>query len=133
MVLFVLYLVLTFEFVGEILWYGHLNETSSSVLSYGAIYLVNYAVFGQRFYYSVTQLFAYIFNCTICFPTFEKLKLGYSFSYIQIIWPLARAQKRKKTTLRASFNSSTLQKKSINIKRKTQKAPIILPNGNILL
>ena len=73
------------EFVDEILWYGHLNETSSSVLSYGAIYLVNHAVFGQRFYYSVTQPFAYIFNCTICFPTFEKLKLGYSFSYIQII------------------------------------------------
>ena len=96
MMLFVLYLVLTFEFVGEILWYGHLNETSSSVLSYGAIYLVNYAVFGQRFYYSVTQPFAYIFNCTICFPTFEKLKLGYFFSYIQIIWPLARAQDERR-------------------------------------
>ena len=66
------------------------------VLSYGAIYLVNYAVFGQRFYYSVTQPFAYIFNCTICFPTFEKLKLGYSFSYIQIIWPLARAQDERR-------------------------------------
>lgn len=58
----------------------HSNETSAlaAVLSCGAIYLVNHAVFGQRFY-SVTQPFAYIFNGTVCFPTFEKLKLGYSF------------------------------------------------------
>ena len=32
--------VLTFESVDEILWCYHLNETSSAVLSHGAIYLV---------------------------------------------------------------------------------------------
>ena len=32
--------VLTFESVDEILWCNHSNETSSAVLSHGAIYLV---------------------------------------------------------------------------------------------
>ena len=32
--------VLTFEFVDEILWCDHSNETSSAVLSHGTIYLV---------------------------------------------------------------------------------------------
>ena len=32
--------VLTFESVDEILWCYHSNETSSAVLSHGAIYLV---------------------------------------------------------------------------------------------
>ena len=40
MVLFVLYVVLTFESVDEILWCDHSNETSSAVLSHGAICLV---------------------------------------------------------------------------------------------
>ena len=40
MVLFVLYVVLTFESVDEILWCYHSNETSSAVLSHGTIYLV---------------------------------------------------------------------------------------------
>ena len=39
MVLFIYYVVLTFESVDEILWCYHLNETSSAVLSHGTIYL----------------------------------------------------------------------------------------------
>ena len=39
-ILFVLYVVLTFESVDEILWCDHSNETSSTVLSYGAICFV---------------------------------------------------------------------------------------------
>ena len=31
--------VLTFESVDEILWYDHLNETSSAVLPHGTIYI----------------------------------------------------------------------------------------------
>ena len=37
MVLFVLYVVLTFESVDEILWCYHSHETYSAVLSHGAI------------------------------------------------------------------------------------------------
>ena len=37
MLLFVLYIVLTFESVDEILWCYDSNETSSAVLSHGAI------------------------------------------------------------------------------------------------
>ena len=40
MVLFIQYVVLTFESVDEILWCYHLNETYSAVLSHGAIYLL---------------------------------------------------------------------------------------------
>ena len=40
MVLFIQYVVLTFESVDEILWCCHSNETSSTVLSRGTIYLV---------------------------------------------------------------------------------------------
>ena len=40
MVLFIEYVVLTFESVDEILWRYHSNETSSAVLSHGTIYLV---------------------------------------------------------------------------------------------
>ena len=40
MVLFVLYVVLTFESVHEILWCYHSNETSSAVLSHGTICFV---------------------------------------------------------------------------------------------
>ena len=40
MVLFIQYLVLTFESADEILWYDHSNETSSAVLSHGTISLV---------------------------------------------------------------------------------------------
>ena len=40
MVLFILYVVLTFESVDEILWCDHSNEISSAVLSHGSIYLV---------------------------------------------------------------------------------------------
>ena len=40
MVLFVLYVVLTFESVDEILWCYRSNETSSAVLSHGNIYVV---------------------------------------------------------------------------------------------
>ena len=40
MVLFIQYVVLTFESVDEILWCYHSNETSSAVLSHGTIYLV---------------------------------------------------------------------------------------------
>ena len=40
MVLFVLYVVLTFESVDELLWCYHSNETSSVVLSHGTIYSV---------------------------------------------------------------------------------------------
>ena len=39
MVLFIEYVVLTFEFVDEILWCYHSNETLLSELSHGAIYL----------------------------------------------------------------------------------------------
>ena len=38
MVLFIEYVVLTFESVDEILWCYHSNETSSAVLSHGTIY-----------------------------------------------------------------------------------------------
>ena len=40
MVLFVLYVVLTFESVDEIILCYHSNETSSAVLSHGTIYIV---------------------------------------------------------------------------------------------
>ena len=40
MLLLVLYVVLTFESVDEILWCYHSNETSSIVLSHGAICFV---------------------------------------------------------------------------------------------
>ena len=40
MVLFIWYVVLTFETVDEILWCDHSNETSSAILSHGTIYLV---------------------------------------------------------------------------------------------
>ena len=40
MTLFIQYVVLTFESVDEILWCCHSNETSSTVLSRGTIYLV---------------------------------------------------------------------------------------------
>ena len=40
MVLFVLYVVLTFESMDEILWCYYSNETSSAVLSHSTIYLV---------------------------------------------------------------------------------------------
>ena len=39
MVLFTWYVVLTFEFVDEILFCDHSNETSSAVLSHDTIYL----------------------------------------------------------------------------------------------
>ena len=39
-VLFVLYVVLTFESVDELLWCYHSNETSSAVVSHGAICFV---------------------------------------------------------------------------------------------
>ena len=39
-VLFVFYVVLTFESVDEILWCDHSNETSSTVLSHGTIRFV---------------------------------------------------------------------------------------------
>ena len=39
-VLFILYVVLTFESVDEILWCCHSNDTSSAVLSQGVIYFV---------------------------------------------------------------------------------------------
>ena len=48
MVLFVLYVVLTFESVDEILWCDNFNESSLAVLSQG----------------------------TICFLTFYKMKFG---------------------------------------------------------
>ena len=38
--LFILYVVVTFGSVDEILWCYHSNETSSAVLSHGTIYLV---------------------------------------------------------------------------------------------
>ena len=40
MILFALYVVLTFESIVEILWCYHSNETSSAVFSHGTIYLV---------------------------------------------------------------------------------------------
>ena len=40
MALFIQYVVLTFEFVYEILWSYQSNDTSSAVLSHGTIYLV---------------------------------------------------------------------------------------------
>ena len=40
MVLFIYYVVLTFESVDEILWCDHSSESSSTVLSHGTIYLV---------------------------------------------------------------------------------------------
>ena len=40
MVLFIEYVVQTFESVDEILWHYHSSETSSAVLSHGTIYLV---------------------------------------------------------------------------------------------
>ena len=43
MVLFIQYVVLTFQSVDEILWFDHSNETSSVVLTYGTI-TVGYVV-----------------------------------------------------------------------------------------
>ena len=40
MILFVLYVVLTFESIVEILWCDHSNETSSAVFSHGTICFV---------------------------------------------------------------------------------------------
>ena len=40
MVLFMYYVVLTYESVNEILWCYHSNETYSAILSHGTIYLV---------------------------------------------------------------------------------------------
>ena len=43
--------VLTFESVDEILWCYHSNETSSAILSHGAIYFVcssNFWVYGSN-------------------------------------------------------------------------------------
>ena len=37
--LYILYVVLTFVSLGEILWCYHSNKTSSAVLSHGTIYL----------------------------------------------------------------------------------------------
>ena len=44
-ILFVLYVVLTFESMVEIPWCYHSNETSSAVLSHGTISLVCYSNF----------------------------------------------------------------------------------------
>ena len=40
MVLFISFVVLTFESVNQILWCYHSNETSSAVLSHGTIHFV---------------------------------------------------------------------------------------------
>ena len=48
MVLFVFYVVLTFESVDEILWCCHSNEFSSVVLSHGAICFVHSSTFWNR-------------------------------------------------------------------------------------
>ena len=51
MVLFVLNIVLTCESVDEILWCGHSNETSSTVLSHATFCFVcspNFRVFGRN-------------------------------------------------------------------------------------
>ena len=52
MVLFIWYVILTFGSVEEILWCDHSNELfSSTVFSYGAIYLVccsNFCVYGEN-------------------------------------------------------------------------------------
>ena len=45
LVLFIQYVVLTFESVDEILWCDHSNETSSAVLSHGTIYIVCFSKF----------------------------------------------------------------------------------------
>ena len=42
MVLFISYVVLTFESVDEILWYYHSNETSLAALMHGTINLVGF-------------------------------------------------------------------------------------------
>ena len=47
MLLFVLYVVLTFESVDEILWCDHSNETSSAVLSLCPI-SSNFRVYGRN-------------------------------------------------------------------------------------
>ena len=39
-VLFIQFVVLTFESVDETLWFYHSNKTSSAVLSHGTVYLV---------------------------------------------------------------------------------------------
>ena len=43
--LYILYVVLTFVSVDEILWCYHSNKTSSAVLSHGTIYLVCFSNF----------------------------------------------------------------------------------------
>ena len=48
MVLFDLYVVLTFESVDEILWCRHSNEFSSVVPSHGAIFFVHSSAFWDR-------------------------------------------------------------------------------------
>ena len=48
MVLFVLYVVLTFESVNELLWCYHSNETCSAVLSHGTICFVGF--YKTKFY-----------------------------------------------------------------------------------
>lgn len=86
---------------------------------HGAIYLVNNAVFGQRFY-SVTQPFAYIlyFQWYYLFSDLRKTKTGIFLLIYSNYLAVCTSTGRKKTTLRASFNSSTLQKSQLTLKEK---------------
>ena len=92
---------------------------------HGAIYLVNNAVFGQRFY-SVTQPFAYIlyFQWYYLFSDLRKTKTGIFLLIYSNYLAVGTSTGRKKTTLRASFNSSTLQKSQLSLKEK-RKRPLL--------
>ena len=50
MVLFIYYVVVTFESVVEILWFDHSNETSSAELSDSAIYFFGFIKRYLEFY-----------------------------------------------------------------------------------
>ena len=80
MVLFDLYVVLTFESVDEILWCRHSNEFSSVVLSHFAICFVHSSTFGtvggiQWCYHSTETSLTNLFQSTIYFLEFSNRNL----------------------------------------------------------
>ena len=83
MVLFISFVVLTFESVNQILWCYHSNKTSSAVLSHGTIHLVcssNFWVCGWNpmMWPFKWNLFAstVLSQGTVCHSAFYKKKFG---------------------------------------------------------
>ena len=104
MVLIILYVVLTFESVDEILWCYHSNETSSAVLSHGTIYLVcssfksAYKNLWSPFKNISSAVLSHIIICSsvfshkkkdsfphggICFSEFYERKFDFLFNIVQ--------------------------------------------------